>query len=146
MQLHKHLIASTVISAGIYAATRSPEAAVGSFAAGVFIDIDHVLDYWIQHPFKLDLVHFFATCEEYKLKKTYLFLHSFEFILPLALLVYYTRSPWLAGMALGWSQHVIFDYFNNFTTTKGYFLIYRALHGFNIRNVFTPPDERGANG
>lgn len=146
MQLHKHLIASTVISGCLYAATRSPEVAAGSFIGGVFIDADHVLDYWIQHPFRMDLAHFFATCEEYKLKKTYLFAHSFELLPLLALLVYFTGSPWITGFALGWSQHILLDYFNNYTTPLGYFLTYRAAKGFGIRHVFTPPEERGGNG
>ena len=147
MRLHQHVVASGILSGGIYALTRSPEVAAGSFVTGVFMDLDHIFDYWMAHPFKVDLAHFFETCEEYKLPKTYLFLHSFELVVPLSLLAYFTRSPWITGFLLGWAPHMVFDYFVNGAYPFSYFIVYRMANKFDITKVFFPPPDRiRANG
>jgi hypothetical protein len=140
--MRQHVIASGILSGGIYALTRSPEAAAGSFVTGIFMDLDHIFDYWVAHPFKMDIAHFFETCEEYKLPKTYLILHSFELVVPLGLLAYFTRSPWLMGFLLGWIPHIIFDHFMNRTYPLSYFFVYRMVNKFNITKVFLPPSGR----
>lgn len=136
MKLIQHTAASAAISAGVYAATGSWKMAAGCFLAGIFIDFDHLIDYWREHPLSTDIGHFFTTCDDYQLKKAYLYIHSLELALPFALLAWLTRCPWIIGFVIGWSQHMLFDYLGNKTGWKTYFFTHRLLVGFEIDRVF----------
>jgi hypothetical protein len=136
MRLHEHGIASMVVSGGVYALTGSVPAAAASFISGILIDTDHVIDYWIQHPFKLDLAHFFRTCEELRLIKVRLVLHSLELILLLGFLVVMTRSSVLLGVSIGFAQHLAFDQWYNSVDPRTYFLLYRMGVGFKNERIF----------
>ncbi|MFH1369207.1 MAG: hypothetical protein ABII64_08790 [Elusimicrobiota bacterium] len=140
MRLPQHALASTIGAAAVYAVTRSPGMAAGVFITGVFIDLDHIIDYWREHPFRMDLDHFFHTCNEYRLKKALLISHSVEFLFPIALLVYLTRSPWIIGMSIGWALHIIMDYEGNKVHGLTYFLFHRIRVGFEIDKVFNIKD------
>lgn len=146
MKITQHVIISAAAGAGVYAATRSWEITAGTFIMGVFIDLDHIIDYWREHPFRMDLVHFFATCEEYRLNRAMLFLHSLELAVPLALLAYFVRSPWITGFLIGWSVHMIFDYLGNKTNNMTYFFIFRWSVGFDMHRVFETRQKCGGNG
>lgn len=136
MKIAQHAAISVVAGAGAYAASRSWEMAAGVFIMGVFIDLDHIIDYWREHPFRMDLEHFFVTCEDYGLNRAYLIMHSVEWVVPLGLLVYYTRSPWITGLAAGWAVHMVFDIIGNYTNNWTYFLTFRAIVGFDIHRSF----------
>ncbi|MFC1501041.1 hypothetical protein ACFL58_01150 [Elusimicrobiota bacterium] len=110
--------------------------AISSFVIGILLDLDHVSDYWREHPFKMDLIHFFETCQESKLKKIYLWLHSIELIIPLVIIVYFTRSELFLGMFIGFMQHLIFDQFFNPIYPQTYSLFYRFKVKFENKKVF----------
>jgi hypothetical protein len=61
MRLHQHIAVSSVVSLGLYAWTQSLPIAISSFLAGFLLDLDHLIDYWREHPAKIDLIHFFKT-------------------------------------------------------------------------------------
>ena len=109
MRIREHIAVSAVFSCGLLVITRSWAMFAVSFLSGVLVDVDHVLDYVRQHPSRYDIVHFFRTCEEYRLKKVYLWLHSIEFLLPIGIAAYFTQSVYLTGFSLGLAQHLIFD-------------------------------------
>lgn len=152
MRFHQHAAVSAAFSAGIFFLTGSKIIAAASFLAGILVDIDHIPDYWLQHPFKMDLMHFFQTCDEYNLKRTFIFLHSAELFIPLTILSFYTRSEWFTGFTLGLAQHIGFDCIFNSTFPWSYFFFYRLYHGFKGEYVFIEPPhikelkEKRANG
>lgn len=146
MRITQHTIASTVVGGGVYAATRSWEMAAGAFIMGVFIDVDHIIDYWREHPLKTDLAHFFMICENYKLNKALLIMHSLEFLPVMAALAYFTRSPWITGFLIGWSIHMMLDHIGNKTNGWTYFLTHRILASFDIHKVFETRSQGGRNG
>jgi hypothetical protein len=47
MKIRTHLYTTTLLSGGLFAATRSSQIAVSCFLSGIFIDIDHVFDFLI---------------------------------------------------------------------------------------------------
>jgi len=146
MQITKHAAVSVAAGLGLYALTHSLIIAFFSLIAGIFLDLDHIIDYWREHPFKLDLAHFFATCEEYKLNKAYLFLHSAELLLPLAFFTYFTKSSAGLGFTAGFLIHMICDQLANRVYPCTYSFIYRWTKGFSNQNVFCINQELFENG
>ena len=136
MRLPKHIAASAATSAGIYAATRSVEMAVWSFLAGFLLDIDHLLDYWREYSFNIDIKRFFATCHECDFTITKLYFHSIEAIILLCAAAYFTRSILITAITLGMTQHLIFDQLINKVYPASYFFIYRWRNGFKATKVF----------
>jgi len=137
MRLKGHLLASGAVSAGIYAATGSAKMAACSFAAGVLLDADHLIDYWRDHSFNLDLSRFFSVCHECDLSKTMLPLHSVELLLLLAAAACFTRSGAITALALGSGQHLFFDQLVNKVYPYSYSFFYRMGKGFRSDAVFT---------
>lgn len=139
MQLSRHAAVSAVFSAAFFAATHSRVIAVSFFLAGVFIDLDHVIDYWRVHPFKTDPAHFFATCEEHRLKKVYLYLHSIELVFLLFVFTLLARSAVFFGITCGFLVHLICDQLSNRVYPFSYLFFYRWAKGFEINRAFDVP-------
>ena len=141
MRVKEHIAVSAVFSGGILMITRSWVMFIVSFLSGVLVDIDHVVDYLRQHPASYDIVHFFKTCEEYRLKRVYLWFHSIEFLALIGVVTYLTRSICLMGFMLGLAQHLAFDIIFNRGFSWTYFLVFRWKHGFRGEKVFDIPVE-----
>jgi hypothetical protein len=97
---------------------------------GVFIDLDHLFDYLIYSKFRFSVRDFFDTCYNYRLKKFYLILHSYEFLLLSWLAYSLTKNEILLGISIGYTVHLVCDQFGNFTYPFSYFLSYRIAKIF----------------
>jgi len=143
MRPRGHLIISTAVSAGVYAASRSWTLTSLSWIAGVLIDVDHVLDYLVTQkrldPYPMMFKHF----DRQRSKKCYLWLHGFEWIPVIGLLSWTLGQP-LAGSAIlmGYSQHLLLDQWANGLHPLFYFLTFRAANGFEAEKlgVLEKPD------
>lgn len=126
-----HVVTSGIISALVWAYFRSFGCAAISFLAGVFIDLDHLIDYYTQHKFTLKLKRIYCACRRIRFKRLYLLAHSYELIVALwiAIWAFSLSNAWKA-LAIGMTQHLIFDQITNPINTFGYFLTYRILKGF----------------
>ena len=132
-----HIIYSGIISAGVGAYFKSFECALISFVAGVAIDIDHFIDYYANHPFTLKLSRIYKTLGDRDLPRLYLVLHSYEIMVLLWVCIYlFSMSPAWKAMAVGLTQHLIFDSFTNPLRWPGYFFTYRMLKGFKKELLF----------
>jgi hypothetical protein len=137
MKVSHHLMASGLISGGLYAATRSIPLAVASFVFGWLIDIDHLVDYVIEHGPRADVPYFFSTYRDNRYRRARLVLHGWEW--PVLVAIAGRKVPchgWLAGVALGWLQHLAFDQLTNAPRTLGYSIVWRALRGFRYVKAF----------
>lgn len=137
MRVSSHLLASSAFSAGVYAVTRSPAMTAASFGAGWLIDIDHVLDYLIEHGVRFAPSHFFATFHEDHYRRARLPLHGWEW--PLGWLLAASAAGWhpvLLGLGLGWLHHIVFDQCTNAPSAFGYSLLWRLRQGFSYRASF----------
>ena len=47
MQSRYHIVLSSTISIALFIMVKDPFAAITCFIVGVFIDIDHLMDYWM---------------------------------------------------------------------------------------------------
>lgn len=136
MKLEQHTVASVLFCGGLWAATHSPAIALPALGIGILMDLDHVLDYQLQHPGSLDVKHFFKICNACELRHTYLWLHSLELLAIAWALTYFLRSAVLLGCSVGMTLHIILDYIGNKTHFATYFLIYRFKQKFKIEKIF----------
>lgn len=129
-----HVTASAVVSASLFAETKSIPLAVISFITGFLIDIDHVFDYLREHGFQLDVKKFFRVFYENRFEKVVLAFHGWEWIAGLFVLSW--AAGWnelLLGIAIGALHHLILDQMGNNATGPGYFFVYRAAKGFVLQ-------------
>lgn len=100
--------------------------------AGVFVDMDHFIDYYANHGPSLKLIDIYDTLARVDIKKVYLLLHSYEIIILLWVIICATGASvfWKAA-AIGLTQHMILDQFTNPIFLLGYFFTYRFLNRFD---------------
>lgn len=132
MRASYHVAASAGISLGLQAAMHSWPATLACFFSGILIDLDHYLDYCLirkSFPFRYkDLVDF---CWEQNDGKSYLFLHTYEYIFVLWFLVYFFHlgTVWL-GVTVGLTAHLVLDQWTNPIKPFFYFLTFRINKQF----------------
>ncbi len=136
MKPRTHILSSVVLALVIYYFLKSTAASLAVILSGIFIDLDHILDFLISRPDRyFNLKDFFLT-ENYmrrKNHKAYVPLHSYELLLLLWLLTYYKEwNPILIGLSSGLTLHLILDDIGNHLKTLSYFLIFRAYKKFDV--------------
>ena len=120
-----HGVVSAGIGAGIWAATGSVGAAPIALATGVFLDVDHILDFYVTYV-KKDRGRVFVLA------------HGWEYAtagMVFMLAVWY--HPWLLAAVLGLLGHVISDQIANRPKHPlGYSIAYRIRVGFRREPLF----------
>ncbi|MDD5678696.1 MAG: hypothetical protein PHW60_12035 [Kiritimatiellae bacterium] len=145
MQLSKHVVASVFISALVWWWLRSSAAALACFLMGVFIDLDHIVDYLYNSPRHLRARRFFTAFEFEVLENIFVFLHSWEFALvwlALLLCVPGIRQPVALGLFIGFVTHLGLDNLFNRHARWAYFLFYRLRYGFAGKYFYGPREYR----
>jgi hypothetical protein len=105
-----HVAISAVISRVLYAIFKSWALAIAAFVSGIFIDLDHVIDYVIEHGFHFNIKKFFHFFYGEQYKKINLILHRWEWLIILLILSWLTDwNPWITGVFIGFSQHILSD-------------------------------------
>jgi hypothetical protein len=134
----KHVIISSGVSAVFAIWARSWGAVVACFLSGIFIDLDHHLDYFIakrEIPFSYKKLVAFLKSDGYL--KIYLVLHSYEvlFLIWACIFLFDLNVVWV-GIAVGATAHVFCDEFANPLKPLCYFLTYRAINRFEPKSFF----------
>lgn len=138
-----HVIISGGVSAIFAVWARSWGPVCACFLSGIFIDLDHHLDYLIAKkkiPFRYkDLIDFFHNERE---SRIYLFLHSYEFLFVfwVSIFIFNLNMVWL-GAAVGFTTHVFCDEIANPLKPMAYFLVYRAKNRFEREHFFKKEDH-----
>ena len=137
MRMEHHMVVSTVVSAGVWALTRSWPMASSCLVVGILMDGDHVLDYIREFGWRLNLRHLFRVSYERTFNRSWLVLHAWEWMPFICLAAWFGRTnPWIVGAALGWFQHLLSDQFFNTPNPWAYSIIWRWRHGFDHRRTF----------
>ncbi len=140
----KHTIASGVVSTAFFFATHSWEGTLACFLSGIFIDLDHIIDFWIaknRFPFRYKDLYSFCAFE--KSGKLYLLFHSWELLSSLWLLcIFFKMDPVWLGFTVGITTHMIFDAFTNSLRPLAYFMVYRIKHDFSKAAAFPEEDYK----
>ncbi len=137
MKLRTHFYTSTLLSGGLYAATRSPQIAVSCFLSGIFIDIDHAFDFLIFSGEKFSFKNMLSWCIKERWDKVVLIFHSYEILILLGFIMYYFPHNILLGILLGSGLHLILDQTGNCSFSNYhklfpwfYFFTFRIFSGF----------------
>ncbi len=143
MKLSQHCISAGPLAVAAYAATGGSFAAAFWAAVGsVLIDCDHIADYVLWNRGWGGMGHFFASCEDGRLGRLYLLLHSVEWLIFLWVLVGTgIAAPWGVGLTIGLSGHLLLDWIGNrhLVQPSFYWLWYRASNGFDGNALYRMP-------
>lgn len=146
MKLAQHCLSAIPLAvAGYAAAGGSWSAAFMAGASSVLLDLDHISDYVLCNRGWGGLKHFFESCEEGRLDRLYLVLHSFEFVIFLWLLIGFgIAAPWGVGLTIGVSGHMLLDWLGNrhIVQPSFYWLWFRAQNGFDGNALYRVPPGR----
>ena len=127
MKLQAHIPIALTVSVATYFIFRSIETSIWCFIAGIFIDLDHLFDYFVTEGIKFDIKDFFDKCYRCELKKYYIVLHSYEFIAILILVTCLVKLNLLLGLTIGITTHFLLDIFSN----PKHLLVYSFIHRLN---------------
>lgn len=113
-----------------------------AFLGGFFIDLDHLIEYFLAYGTNFHFDYFLTGMQFLELGKAYVLFHAWEYI-PLLLFFRYKIqksslrkkdivAAIILALTLGMTSHLVFDQLDNNVNKGGYFLIYRFLHNFNL--------------
>lgn len=130
----QHLAYSTAVATGLLFTTRSPKIAAGCVVAGVFVDLDHLIEYKSYCGDKWEWGEFSTGIYFDKKGTVKVFFHSWEVAFALWVIVLshgrIKKKSLLYGLAVGYTLHLILDQIGNNLNGMGYFEIYRWLVGW----------------
>lgn len=113
-----------------------------ALAAGVAVDIDHLIDYLLAFGFNFRLEYFLNGYQFLKSDKIYILFHGWEYVIILVILVKVFKNEKFRavflGLALGLFFHLAADTFINNIPLKSYSIIYRAEKKFAIEELVYP--------
>lgn len=130
----RHLAYSTAAASALFATTRSLKAAVGCVAAGVLVDLDHLIEYrnYCGDDWKWEE---FSTGSYFDAKGTVkVIFHSWEAAAVMWGIVLtqngIRKNHLLYGITVGYTLHLVLDQIGNHMGKMGYFEVYRWLVGW----------------
>ena len=132
-----HLGVSIITGVTTFLATRDMYSSISCFLAGWLVDIDHVWDFYKNVGKDFNVKRFVNACENGEIKKSYLYLHSYELLFGLICLCFFSHFNYLlAFTTLGFAIHLVFDQIFNPVKPLTYFITYRILNSYNTDVVF----------
>ena len=137
-----HVMISTGVTAVFWWWTRSLPGSVVCFLSGIFIDLDHHIDYMLvkkKIPWNYREFEKYFSQHQYWGKPLYLFFHAYEWLILLwgSIFLYQLGPIWM-GLAIGLTTHLIADQFYNQIKSFGYFFTYRCFHRFESQRILKP--------
>ncbi len=137
MKLHHHVAFSTTISFFLFMIFKSWNLTVACFLSGIFIDLDHFIDYFREQGINLNIKKFFQVCEEAQFDKVILMFHGWEWIILFSTIAWSSGwNPLVTGVLIGFGHHIILDMFYHGTSIRAYSLIWRWSNGFDFDKIF----------
>jgi membrane-bound metal-dependent hydrolase YbcI (DUF457 family) len=117
--------------------SRSWVAGTACCLVGIFVDLDHYLDYWLNRGFSLNVKKLMDFCYNGTSRKFYDVLHAYEYIPFLCWLAFTPGYRNLGlGMTVGYILHILGDqFFNSHLNRWTYFMTYRILHRFEWSSI-----------
>ena len=132
-----HAIASTVLSAGVYAVTKSVPAAAVQWVGGVLIDTDHIAEYFARKKGRRSFSDFFSIQMNESFEKIVFPFHGWELAVVFGFLAGLFATPVVGfSLWLGMTQHLAFDQAVNPARPFSYFIIFRMVHKFKTAVCF----------
>lgn len=137
MKAHYHITISATFSGILFLIFKSWGLAIASFISGIFIDLDHIVDYLREHGMPFRIGNFFKVCHNCQFDRIMLLWHGWEWIILCATAAWMTGwDPWITGTFLGLAQHMILDISYSGSRLRSYSLIWKWRHDFNFDLIF----------
>lgn len=132
MKASHHVAVSALASTCLQITVRSWELTIATFMSGIFIDLDHYIDYLMEYSSPCDMKKFFHCIYEEKLRKIRMLFHSWELLVVLSIMGWIsTWNPWILGITIGCGLHMVLDaVFNTNWPVSGYSLFWRWKNDF----------------
>ena len=137
--MEHHIAVSVPVAVGAYYFTQSWLYAALAFFTGFLVDADHVLDY-IREEGRFDMKDMFIKSYRGDFEKLYVIFHAWEYI-PLSFIIGAAAGNLVfpAVFSAAYLAHLLPDQLLNNTRPLGYFLTYRIIKKFRMRELFYPP-------
>lgn len=137
MKLHQHTAVSVAISGILFMIFKSWGMSVACFLSGIFIDLDHIIDYSREHGWSLDIRKFFRINHTCQYNRIVLIWHAWEWIILLVLGAWISDWPdWMTGLIVGLTSHLVLDTFSNGTNLWCYSILWRWRKRFEFDVIF----------
>jgi hypothetical protein len=137
MKLSHHVASSALVAGILYLIFKSWSMTLSCFLSGIFIDLDHFYDYIREFGFPFKVKDFFKAAYYSEIFLCILVLHSWELLFPLGIIAWFTHwNPWITGVFIGFSQHIILDMLYNNEGFQTYSFIWRWKHNFEFTLTF----------
>lgn len=138
MLVKHHILVTLIISSVLYFIFHSMTIAVSCFLSGIFIDLDHIPDYLYNFGRKgFSFRNVVNACRNGKYKKVFFFLHSYELLLIVLIILFFTKSKIWIGIFIGLAQHLFLDQLFNPVHQFSYFLFFRLRKNFQKEKILT---------
>ena len=132
-----HIAVSTLISVILYAIFKSWALTISSFISGVFVDLDHIIDYWREYGISFDVKKFLYVHDKKQYRKSHMILHGWEWLIVLGIMALLTDwNLWVTGVLIGFGQHIALDNMNYRESFWSYSLAWRWSKGFKTEVIF----------
>ena len=143
MRVRAHIATGAVLSGLLFLIFRSLSMAISAFLSSVLIDLDHVLEGYLNYGRKFNVWDTIKVCENCGLKKVRLFLHSYELLFIYSLAVFWLNlGPVWYGIAFGLTLHIILDATVNCLYPNALFFISRWKAGFDTSKIIDVEAQR----
>jgi len=140
MRILGHTAVNLTIGAILYNYRPSIAGFLWFLIAGIFIDLDHYIDYVRERGISFDFkkVHDFIKDGYKHFEKLTLLLHSYELLILLWILIaiFNLNIIWRYA-AMGLTVHIFTDQIANPIVPLGYFLWFRIANNFEAKKLFT---------
>ena len=131
-----HLGVSIVTGVAAFLTTKAISPSIACFLAGWLVDIDHIWDFYKNGCRGFGIKKFIYAMESGKIKKAYFLLHSYELLLILAILCFFTYpNHILSFTTIGIAIHLFLDQLFNPIRPFTYFTTYRILNGYKTEII-----------
>ncbi len=137
-----HLVLSLLIGLTVWKVWKKKYLFGVALIGGFFVDVDHLIDYFLAFGFKFNLTSFFRGDQFLVSDKLYLLFHGWEYLIVIVILILIIKNKIFQiviltfGISLG--LHLTWDVnTNDGMTIKSYSLIYRATNNFEMKRIVT---------
>ena len=118
---------------------------IAGILGGFFIDLDHVLEYFIVFGLRFNLKHFLEGRQFLSSDKMYIWFHAWEYVPVFLAAVWlfwhyqvFNVAIFLLALTIGAFVHLVSDCFINHFPARNYSLINRWRHGFYAPRLLRP--------
>jgi len=134
-----HAFISVTVGGILYSYSHSIAGFLWFSIAGIFIDIDHYIDYIREHGITFNLKEVYNYCKDNYtgFKKLTLIFHSYELSILLwsAILLFNLDIVW-RYIAVSFTLHILLDQMINPVLPLTYFLLFRIANNFETKKLF----------